>query len=314
MISRVRTLQSSLSHRVLVSLPSLRQSQKTDISCITEVKQREIFLNHLDQKNEIVAQTVSSERIRRFHNSGMTVSQLEQVVQAGLITFLLHVESRIASSLGQGFYTIGPCGEESLAAIALHIKEQDASALHYRHVSLSVLRQLKLGRRPAEVVLDRARGFTCSTLDPVTGGKHCAIGGTPYDFLVTSTLASQACPAVGRALAFPLTQLLRQATERSGGSSAIPLKFPKDSISVVSVGEGSTNNAHFLSALNLAEYSAFKNQKVDRRHSSPPSSLTLSLSLILLSVRPSSLCQITASVSRSLTMTGSPSAQLLVSQ
>jgi TPP-dependent pyruvate/acetoin dehydrogenase alpha subunit len=233
----------------------LRQIHKIDISSIAEVK----FLSHLlknDQSN------VTSERIQRFHDSGMTIPQLEQVVQAGLITFLLHVESRIASSLGQGFYTIGPCGEESLAAIALNIKERDASALHYRHVSLSVLRQLKLGRRAAEVVLDRARGFTCSTLDPVTGGKHCAIGGTPYDFLVTSTLASQACPAVGRALAIPLTQLLRQATERAGGSTAIPLKFPKDSISVVSVGEGSTNNAHFLSALNLAEYSAFKNQKV----------------------------------------------------
>lgn len=117
-------------------LPSLRQIHKTDISSIAEVKQREIFLSHLlknDQSN------VTSERIQRFHESGMSIPQLEQVVQAGLITFLLHVESRIASSLGQGFYTIGPCGEESLAAIALNIKEHDASALHYRHVSLSVL-------------------------------------------------------------------------------------------------------------------------------------------------------------------------------
>lgn len=42
-----------------------------------------------------------------------------------------------------------------------------------------------------DIALDRARGHVVSILDPVTGGNHCAIGGGPYDFLVTSTLASQ---------------------------------------------------------------------------------------------------------------------------
>ena len=31
-------------------------------------------------------------------------------------TCLLHAESRVASALGQGFYTIGPCGEELLSS------------------------------------------------------------------------------------------------------------------------------------------------------------------------------------------------------
>lgn len=46
-------------------------------------------------------------------------------------------------------------------------------------------------RTPDEILLDRARGHVVSALDPVSGGGHCCIGGGKYDFLVTSTLASQ---------------------------------------------------------------------------------------------------------------------------
>lgn len=51
------------------------------------------------------------------------------------------------------------------------------------------------------LLLDRARGYAVAFSDPVTNGAHCALGGGDYDFLVTSTLASQATPAVGRAMA-----------------------------------------------------------------------------------------------------------------
>jgi len=52
----------------------------------------------------------------------------------------------------------------------------DAMALHYRHLGVSIVRQLRLGRRLEDVILDRARGYVVSKLDPVTGGVHCAIG------------------------------------------------------------------------------------------------------------------------------------------
>ncbi len=83
----------------------------------------------------------------------------------------------------------------------------------------------------------------------MTGGAHCAIGGSENDFLVTSTLASQAPPAVGRALGLGLAGYL--------GSK----RFDKGAVSVVSVGDGSVNNAHFMSAVNLAEYASFRNVK-----------------------------------------------------
>ena len=53
---------------------------------------------------------------------------------ASLSTFLLHVESRIASACGQGFYTIGPCG---------------------------LTRSLGTGKSFEEIFLDRARGIPC---------------------------------------------------------------------------------------------------------------------------------------------------------
>jgi TPP-dependent pyruvate/acetoin dehydrogenase alpha subunit len=41
----------------------------------------------------------------------------------------------------------------------------------------------------------------------------------------------------------------------------VPSKFPKDMVSFVSLGDGSVNNAHFLSAVNLAEYAKFRSFK-----------------------------------------------------
>lgn len=169
-----------------------------------------------------------------------------------MATFLLHVESRIASLLGKGFYTIGPCGEELMGCVGLALRETDPMALHYRHVAASIARHLNCGTKTMdEILLDRARGYTCSSKDPVTGGAHCAIGGGPYDFVVTSTLASQAPPAVGRALGAQLAAQL--------GVSDAP--FRKDAVSYVSMGDGSVNNAHFLSALNLAEYAQHRGFK-----------------------------------------------------
>ena len=60
------------------------------------------------------------------------------------MTFLLHVESRTASACGMGFYTIGPCGEEMLGATGEALEETDAVALHYRHLSVNMVRSCVL--------------------------------------------------------------------------------------------------------------------------------------------------------------------------
>jgi 2-oxoisovalerate dehydrogenase E1 component len=107
----------------------------------------------------------------------MAPEQIQLSIDAAIATFHLHVESRIASLCGQGFYTIGPCGEEMLCSIGFALDPiVDAMALHYRHLSVSIVRQLRMGKSLEDVILDRARGYVVSKLDPVTGGVHCSIG------------------------------------------------------------------------------------------------------------------------------------------
>jgi 2-oxoisovalerate dehydrogenase E1 component len=217
-----------------------------------------------------------------------------------MATFALHVEARRASALGEGFYTIGPCGEELLAAVGLVLNETDPVALHYRHLATQIARHarpLMMGanglqeggkddgdgdaaaRKLYPLYLDRARGYVVSSLDPVTGGAHCALGGGAHDHLVTSTLASQATPAVGRALAPGLMAGLNLSKKSGGGggggappaaaaSAAAATKkvaANKKQVSYVSVGDGSVNNSHFLSAVNMAKYAAHKVRKASCR-------------------------------------------------
>jgi 2-oxoisovalerate dehydrogenase E1 component len=179
------------------------------------------------------------------------------VLDCVLATFHLHVNSRVASLCGEGFYTIGPCGEESLAAIGPALQQRDSVALHYRHLAVSLHRNwlhrdasLSPGSL-AGCLLDRARGYTVSSLDPVSGGNHCALGGAPNDFLVTSTLASQCPPAVGRALGSSLAHSLGLAEAA----------FEKRAVHFVTLGDGSTANGHFLSSLNLAAYAQHRSFK-----------------------------------------------------
>lgn len=131
------------------------------------------------------------------------------------------------------------------------LRPTDAMALHYRHLATSVARQLKTGKTVEQIAFDRALGYCVAAADPVTGAAHCSLGGGKYDFLVTSTLASQAPPAVGRALGSSLAHAIK-----------VPSLFPKDFVSFVSVGDGSVNHAHYLSALNMAEYAQFRKYRV----------------------------------------------------
>ena len=177
-----------------------------------------------------------------------------------MATFALHVNARIASSVGKGYYTIGPCGEESLSPVGLLLEDCDSSALHYRHTAISLARQLKTLSGDSkdaiwELLLGRARGYTASREDPVTGGVHCCIGGGDNEFVVTSTLASQCPSAVGRALGYSLAKQLGATEEsRRVGKRQRPVSF-------VTIGDGSLHNHHFLSSWTLAKHARHKTTK-----------------------------------------------------
>ena len=80
---------------------------------------------------------------------------------------------------------------------------------------------------------------------------HCAIGSArdpnihDYgggDYVVTSTLASQCPPAVGRGLAFPIADTILRGNKSDS---------PKQ-VSFVTIGDGSVHNAHFLASFKHA--------------------------------------------------------------
>lgn len=147
-------------------LDRLRLQNEKDIINLPEYKARTNLSNFLSGRvssshlpNPITPPTPPS----FGYTHVLTPSQMLLTLDAAIATFHLHVESRIAALCGQGFYTIGPCGEEMLASagFALH-PDSDAIALHYRHLSVSILRQLRLGRSLEDIVLDRARGHVIS--------------------------------------------------------------------------------------------------------------------------------------------------------
>lgn len=234
-------------------MPDLRKRHQKQIDALQETMQAKRFMQWLVDQNETpAAQHQTSEAMEQMREAGLNSNDAVDLLRAGMMTFLTHVESRASSATNQGFYTIGPCGEELMGALALSLREHDGVALHYRHLAVQILRQLRAGRSDEEVLLDRARGHCVSVNDPVTGGGHCAIGGGDYDFLVTSTLASQSSPAVGRAMGASMVQWVKK------GAPEIPVLFPPDAVNLVSLGDGSINNGHFLSAVNLAEYAKFR--------------------------------------------------------
>jgi TPP-dependent pyruvate/acetoin dehydrogenase alpha subunit/pyruvate/2-oxoglutarate/acetoin dehydrogenase E1 component len=214
------------------------------------------FLKELGQKSSTahgmlaIPQVFNEESYRHMLSRDDYMLSLD----VAMATFLLHVNARVASMVGEGFYTIGPCGEEALASAGVIFQNQDSTALHYRHTAISLARQLKQRSAKSDLettttnhilddlILGRARGYTVSRNDPVTGGVHCSIGGGENEFIVTSTLSSQCPPAVGRALGYSLVDDL------------LSKKDTRKAVSFVTIGDGSLHNHHFLSSLTLARH------------------------------------------------------------
>ena len=81
-----------------------------------QVVQTEIFLEKLRSGSCKVP--ASTQHLNLTPESvGMSEAELMTCVKAAFATNILHTESRIMSLLGEGFYTIGPSGEELLVCI-----------------------------------------------------------------------------------------------------------------------------------------------------------------------------------------------------
>ena len=109
-----------------------------DVSNFSEVKQADAFRSQLEgwAAGAPPQPSLSTSWCRARRDD------LKIATTSAFATFLLHVQARVASSLGEGFYTIGPCGEETAAAFGIALRETDPCALHYRHVAAQIARQL----------------------------------------------------------------------------------------------------------------------------------------------------------------------------
>lgn len=137
-----------------VDYAALRDDKTAEIAKLSESIQADKFIQSLaDGSCQPHASSTSS-----FAEAGMSNEDVMTVLEAGMATFALHVESRVSSMLGQGFYTIGPCGEELVGALGVALRQTDPMALHYRHLSATIARQLAAGRTVDEILLDRAKG------------------------------------------------------------------------------------------------------------------------------------------------------------
>ena len=65
--------------------------------------QNDIFLKQIEENNFIK----SKKKVKVYNENDFTPEAYKTTIVAGLTTQLLHLESRIASFLQQGFYTIG---------------------------------------------------------------------------------------------------------------------------------------------------------------------------------------------------------------
>lgn len=237
--------------RTLSTLQELRVTLKDDIEALPE-KSALTSLTHFLEARALGLSTSSSiqppKTPERGYHHAMDQSQIGMTIDGMLATFALHVESRIAAMAGHGFYTIGPCGEEALSAAAHALNQTDSAALHYRHLGINLTRGLIAGNDLSDILLDRARGYCISRQDPVTGGVHCSIGSrSGHDYIVTSTLASQCPPAVGRALGYAMQP-------SSIGNDKRQLSF-------VTIGDGSAHHGHFWSSFHLARHARHKRIK-----------------------------------------------------
>jgi hypothetical protein len=88
----------------------LRSARAGDIGKLPEVQQRVAFEARL--RSGQFASTLTESALRTPVPRSLTSEQCRTLLLAGFSSFQLHVESRISSLLGKGFYTIGPCGEE----------------------------------------------------------------------------------------------------------------------------------------------------------------------------------------------------------
>ena len=191
-------------------------------------------------------QSVASMEAAVLPGSMLRAGDFDELFRSQLISRHLDLMARVLRVQNKVFYTIGSSGHEGNAMVARAARYTDPAFLHYRSGGFMAERFRKLpGMDP---IMDSALSFAASKDDPASGGRHKVWGSKPLWVLPqTSTIASHLPKALGTAIAI-------EQAKRIGHD----LPIPRDSITICSFGDASSNHATAQTAFNAAAWTAYQ--------------------------------------------------------
>ncbi|MDP9168209.1 MAG: MFS transporter, partial [Actinomycetota bacterium] len=174
--------------------------------------------------------------------SDLTVQQVLDLFDSQLGSRHLDLAARWLRARGKGFYTIGSSGHEGNAVVAAALRSTDPALLHYRSGAFFLQRARQVDG--ADPLRDVLLGMCAATDDPISGGRHKVFGRLDLDVIPqTSTIASHLPRAVG--VAFSIGRAAKLG---------IDTPWPRDAITVCSLGDASANHSTALGAINTATH------------------------------------------------------------
>jgi 2-oxoisovalerate dehydrogenase E1 component len=169
------------------------------------------------------------------------------IFRSGCLCRALDRKSRAMQAAGQGFYTIGSSGHESMAAVAAALRPTDMAFLHYRDAAFQIQRAEQVPGQ--SIAWDMLLSFACSSEDPISGGRHKVLGSRALNIPPqTSTIASHLPKAVGAAYSLGLAR--RSPPEHRA--------LAADAIVMCSFGDASANHSTAQGAFNTAGWTAYQ--------------------------------------------------------
>ena len=182
--------------------------------------------------------------------SALTVQNVLDLFDSQLGSRHLDLAARWLRSRGKGFYTIGSSGHEGNAAVAAALRYTDPALLHYRSGGFFLQRAsqvsgLSTGSDPLRDVL---LGLCAATDEPISGGRHKVFGRRDLNVIPqTSTIASHLPRAVG--VAFSIGRAAKLGVDTP---------WPRDAVTVCSLGDASANHSTAVGAVNTATHAAYQ--------------------------------------------------------
>lgn len=173
---------------------------------------------------------------------GLDKAALLSLMDSQIKSRCLDLKARALRLEGKAFYTIGSCGHEGNAALALAFRLNDTALLHYRSAAFMLQRAKLLPDK--DILHDMLLSFMASQDEPMSGGRHKVLGSKEL-FIPPqiSTIASHLPKAVGLASSIERARLLKTDSELTG-----------DSVVLCVFGDASANHSTAQGAFNTIRW------------------------------------------------------------